>query len=257
MTSVFRYDTLFQVWLDDPNSEHANCLENVTIQPHSKVEKGHIMTYIWINPVTANLYEPDALNKYLARHGYERFETAGDWMGEVKEKYRQAVANSTSPVMDVRCPKIKALLEEVGVTAEVILPEIDPILIHCAREGSEREDLQGEEKLITTPCKALADMGNGLNLPDTRFVSWKQFVEMLGEEPPRKPLHVSPIPPGFFDDLGIQTVSVTGKEEIRNYLKNKLTSDVQLVEMLICEDGCHHGDGIQWNDELSPGFKEV
>lgn len=203
------------------------------------------MTYIWINPVTANLYEPDALNEYLARHGYERFETVGDWMGEVKEKYRQAVAKSTSPVVDVRCPKIKELLDEMGITSEVILPEIDPILIHCAREGSAREDLQGKEKIITTPCKALADMGNGLRIPDTRFMSWKDFVDMLGEEPARKSIKESPIPPGFFDDLGLKTASVTGEEEIRNYWENDMPSDIQLVEMLFCEKGCHNGDGVR------------
>ncbi len=207
------------------------------------------MTYIWINPVTANLYEPDALNEYLARHGYERFETVGDWMGGVKDKYCQAVAKSTSPVMDMRCPKIKDLLEELGITSEVILPKIEPILIHSAREGSVREDLQGKEKIITTPCKALADMGNGLNLLDTSFMSWKEFVDMLGEEPARKSLQESPIPPGFFGDLGIQTVSVTGEEEIRNYWEHNASHDIQLVEMLFCKNGCHNGDGIINHDE--------
>ena len=203
------------------------------------------MTYIWINPVTANLYESDALNEYLVRHGYERFDTSGDWMGEVKEKYLRAVAKSTHPVIDVRCPKIRELLEEMEDTSNITVPQIDPILIHCAREGSERGEMQGKEKVITTPCKALADMGNALKFPDTCFVPWNQFVNMLGEEPARRQLKESPIPPGFFEELGVKTASVTGKEEIRNYLKNEITRDVQLVEMLFCEDGCHHGDGIR------------
>ena len=88
-------------------------------------------------------------------------------------------------------------------------------------------------------------MGNALKLPDTGFLSWKEFVDMLGEEPARKSIEESPIPPGFFEDLGMKTVSVTGEEEIRTYLNNDMPRDIQLVEMLYCEKGCHNGDGIR------------
>ena len=69
------------------------------------------MAYIWINPVTAGMYEEKALNVFLQKHGYKRFETSIDWLTIVKDKYLTAVKQSKSPVIDVRCPKAKELLE--------------------------------------------------------------------------------------------------------------------------------------------------
>lgn len=203
------------------------------------------MTYIWINPVTEGMYEPDVLNKFLRQHGYKRFKTSTDWLTIVKEKYRLAVKEASHTVMDMRCPKIKELLDELDISATVTIPEIAPILIHCGQEGSGREDLLDEEKIITTPCQALADMGNALGLKDTWFVPWNRFLETIGDEPMGKPPKESPIPPGFFDDLGLKTVSITGEEEIRNYFKKYEPDEEQLVEMLFCKEGCHNGDGIR------------
>jgi len=203
------------------------------------------MAYIWINPVTDNMYEPEVLNEFLCQHGYKRFQTSGDWLNIVKQKYRVAVEQATHPVMDMRCPRIKQLLDELGVTSDVIIPEIAPILIHCGQEAGQREDLENEEKIITTPCQALAEMGNALDLKNTRFVSWNRFVESIGSEPMGIAPKESPIPPGFFDELGLKTVSVTGEEEIRNYFENYEPGEVQLVEMLFCKNGCHNGDGIR------------
>lgn len=203
------------------------------------------MAYIWINPVTDSMYEPDVLNEFLYKNGYKRIKTTGDWPNIVKEKYRLAVEQAAHTVMDMRCPKTKETLEELGVIEDVIIPDIKPILIHCGIECSQREDLQGEEIIITTPCQALADMGNALDLKDTRFVPWNKFVESIGGELMSIELRESPIPPGFFYELGLKTVSVTGEKEIRNYFKKCVNSDVQLVEMLFCKDGCHNGDGVR------------
>ena len=202
------------------------------------------MAYIWINPVTAGMYEEEELNVFLQEHGYKRFETSIDWLTIVKDKYLTAVKQSKSPVIDVRCPKAKELLESMELKSEVTFPQIYPILIHCAQEGSGRKELQNETKIITTPCQALADMGNGLHFPDTHFISWNQFLEMIGSEPERKQIYKSPIPPGYFKDLDIQTISVTGEEEIRNFFQTEIPAETQLVELLYCKDGCHHGDGI-------------
>ncbi len=206
------------------------------------------MAYVWINPVTDRMYEPEVLGKFLERHGYERFYTSGDWLRIVKEKYRSVTEQAAGPVMDIRCPKNGELLEELGISSEVVIPEIKPILIHCAEEGSRQEGLQGKEKIITTPCQALADMGNALKLKDTEFLPWNRFVALLGEEPERLEQKESPIPPGFFKELGLKTESVTGEEEIRNYFKKGVPSEVQLVEMLFCKEGCHNGDGIRMCD---------
>ena len=207
------------------------------------------MPYIWVNPVTARMYEPDELNKFLHQHGYYPFEIREDWLTVVKEKYRLVVQQASSTVMDVRCPKVRELLEECRPVSNVTIPEIKPILIHCGQEGSEREDLQGKDKIITTPCQALADMGNALELKNTRFVPWNQFIASIGSAPKAIPPKESPIPPGFFEELGFKTVSVTGEEEIRQYLEQDLSDKVQLVEMLFCREGCHNGDGIKICEE--------
>lgn len=203
------------------------------------------MTYIWINPVTEGMYEPDVLNEFLHFHGYEHFTTSRDWLTIVREKYRLAVEQSEHTVMDVRCPKIRDLLDEMEIMEEVTIPEINPILIHCGQEGSSRKDLLDEEKIITTPCQALADMGNALGLKNTWFVPWNRFVSTVGSGPAGISPKKSPIPPGFFAQLGLKTVSVTGEEEIRKYFQNYVPDETQLVEMLFCKEGCHNGDGIR------------
>lgn len=203
------------------------------------------MSYVWINPVADSMYEPDVLDEFLSTHGYKRFHTSVDWLSIVREKYRLAVSSSEKTVVDMRCPKTKKLLEEMGVTSNVMLPEIDPILIHSGQEASRQKNLQNEEKIITTPCQALADMGNGLGLENIWFVPWNKFIEMIGSEPEARIPKESPIPPGFFDELGLKTVSITGEDEIRNYFKQDMSEEVQLVEVLYCKDGCHNGDGIK------------
>lgn len=213
------------------------------------------MAYIWINPVTESMYEPKKLTNFLQKHGYKQVKVAGDWLNVVKEKYRAVVSVSDNPVIDIRCPKTKQVLDEMGVTSKFTVPTIEPILMHCAREISAREDLQGEEKIITTPCKVLADMGNALGLPNTTFAPWNQFLTTLSDQSIRdnetlrtQQLQESPIPPGFFDGLGFKTLSLTGENDIREYFQTQNSKEqlekIQLVEMLFCQHGCHNGDGL-------------
>lgn len=213
------------------------------------------MAYIWINPVIENMYEPKVLTEFLNKHDYNQIKVTSDWLGIVRKKYSVAVHQTNEPVMDMRCPKTKEILDEMGITSNVTIPTIEPILIHCAREISEREDLQGEEKVITTPCQALADMGNALNLLNTWFVPWNQFLKTLGGKPTGDEPKASPIPPGFFGGLEFTTASVTGEDEILEYLQNHLQKDrlegIQLVEMLFCKGGCHNGDGIIAKDIIT------
>ncbi|WP_243035194.1 hypothetical protein [Clostridium sp. AF32-12BH] len=150
---------------------------------------------------------------------------------------------------------------------------------HCARELSARSDLADGDKIITTPCRILAEQGNALELPRTRFVSWKDFLAELGETPEDAP-EASPIPPGFFADLKVPVVSLSGREEIETYLGQsgevvagglsegeaagqkaereserrkkvsdsgygKMKRDPLLLELLYCSQGCHMGDGVR------------
>lgn len=210
------------------------------------------MVYIWINPVTASMYEADILNDFLNEHGYQRFEVITDWLSIVRQKYETVIERSKNTVIDMRCPKVIELLKELGVEENVYFPDIHPILIHCGIEASEREDLLDEKKIITTPCQALADMGNALKLKNTHFLSWNRFLQMLGKAPEGKLPHKSPIPPGFFKVLNVSVDSLSGEDEIREYFKKFNSENVQLVELLYCKEGCHNGDGIRAVKEFLP-----
>ena len=188
------------------------------------------------------MYDRAELDLVLSEHGYQRLEETRNWAEIVRQKYLAEVQKSDLPVMDVRCPKIKELLNEAKDN-KVTVPEINPILLHCGAEC--REMVENGEIFITTPCQALADMGNALKLKNTVFIPWNQFAKKLGLTISQRNLDKSPIPPGFFDSLPIKTSSISGENEIRCYLKQGIPEDVKLVEMLYCKDGCHNGDGIR------------
>ncbi|WP_458407072.1 hypothetical protein [Anaerotignum sp.] len=202
------------------------------------------MKYIWINPVTANMYDPNALNAFLSKHGYTRVEASAHWLETVKEKYKQAVDTAEHTLIDMRCPKIIDFIDAYDLRDSVTIPSIEPILIHCGREISKREDLLGYEKVITTPCQALADLGNSLNLKETLFLPWNQFLASFGDGLTAVPPEESPIPPGFFDGLDCKMTSVTEKQNICDFFENFKPEEFDLVELLYCRDGCHNGDGI-------------
>ena len=203
------------------------------------------MKYIWINPVTESMYAPADLSAFLQENGYEAVTVSADWVAIVKEKYKTAVAATPNTVMDMRCPKVLDFLKEKALLPEMTIPDIEPILIHCGREISQRKDLRGAEKIITTPCKALADLGNSLALPETTFLPWNEFLRQTGSEPTAISLKESPIPPGFFDGLGFSHCSVTGETEILEQFQNCRSNETDLLELLFCKNGCHNGDGVK------------
>ena len=206
------------------------------------------MKYIWINPVTGSMYDAAALDTFLKQHGYQRIEASAYWPDFVKENYKTAVETAKSTVIDMRCPKTITLLQGTPLSASVTIPAIEPILLHCGRELSKQEDLQGTEKIITTPCQSLADMGNALSLPETRFIPWNQFLSSLGGGLIASPLEESPIPPGFFSELDCKTYSLTDEEEIRACFAQSSLPEIDLLEILVCKNGCHNGDGVRMCD---------
>lgn len=225
------------------------------------------MTYIWVNPVSESMYDGSELARFLMNNDLNWVKCKMDWGRIVKEKYRKLVEEGGETLADARCPmacgQVRDLLaadgHELGSKEAwggkdgnqpgLMVPDIEPILIHCAREISGREDLRDGNKIITTPCKSLADMGNNLNLTDTCFITWNGFLDILGQSPERRALHTSPIPPGFFRSMKEKTDSLTGKDTIERYVKDELWKKVRLVEMLYCDMGCHNGDGVIRDEE--------
>ena len=209
------------------------------------IRKGIFMAYIWINPVTAGMYEKEVLDGFLHQHGYQQLLTKTDWIKIVKEKYFEVIKESKCTVIDMRCPKAVELAKDLGNKRKFTFPEIHPILIHCSKEISTNLVSEKKEIIITTPCQALADMGNAMRLKNTEFIPWNRFLERFEEIPKGAEPKISPIPPGFFASLPVKTVSLSGEEEIQNFFRNEKSEDVQLVEMLYCKNGCHNGDGIR------------
>ena len=201
--------------------------------------------YIWINPVVAGMYPPELLNDLLVRHGCQAVQCSGDWITEVQEKYKALTAAESRIVVDARCPMAVDLVQRLRGEQPLRVAEVEPILIHAARELAGRADLADRPKLITTPCAALAEQGNRLQLEKTRFIAWNRLLQEWGETPPSVRLEQSPIPPGFFDETGIRVHKVTGAEAIAAYVRTCPRDREQLVEMLYCPEGCHNGDGVQ------------
>lgn len=201
------------------------------------------MKYILINPVVDRMYETQSLDIFLTEHGYHRVYCKTDWASVVREKYRAFAEQCDHTIVDMRCPMACQIPMEMSA-AGVVFPEIEPILIHCAREISEIPELDNQEKLITTPCRSLADQGNALGLADTQFLSWNDFLDAIGCNFPSENSCVTPIPLGFFTSLGGKQAQLTTEEKIRAYFGAEIPPDEILVEMLYCEHGCHNGDGV-------------
>ena len=142
------------------------------------------------------------------------------------------------------------ILEKYLDETKVLIPEIEPILIHCGIEIANREDLKGKRKVITTPCESLAKHGNKLGLNETVFISWKEFLNTLDgkEDLKYKAIDKSPIPLGYFDSLEVKTKKLTGRDNINECFKGNLYFENDIVEMLYCNNGCNNGDGVLINE---------
>ena len=208
------------------------------------------MKYIFINPVVDNMYIKEELDELLRKNGYFRVEVENDWHKIVKEKYNKALKLTEKTLLDKRCPLAIDAIGKYISEENALIPDIDPILIHCGIEIANREDLKGKKKVITTPCESLASYGNSKNLEDTLFISWKEFIKDLDipEKIQVKLLDKSPIPQGYFHSLEAKIASISGKENIEEHFKNKLYMKSDLVEMLYCTNGCNNGDGVLINE---------
>ena len=205
------------------------------------------MTYLWINPVSERMVSEETLKRILTEHQLTQVRCQEDWGSIVRKQYAELMEHADGMVADARCPEAVNLIEHYNEerNLSIQVADIEPILLHCARELSERADLAHGDKIITTPCRILAEQGNALELPRTRFVSWKDFLSEFGEtlEPAPK---ASPIPPGFFTGLSVPVVSLSGRDEIEEYLeKCGEVRETELLELLYCRQGCHMGDGVR------------
>ncbi len=201
------------------------------------------MPYILINPVTASMYDMRLLSEFLAGRGFTPVSCRTDWIRLVREKYADAAACAAKPLVDMRCPEAVAFVRGSFPGAPVLYPDIEPILLHCAREIAARFG-DKDAVTVTTPCRALADYGNAIGLKNTQFVAWSTFARQTGCRLPSVHLAQSPIPPGFFSRTGDRVRSVSGKACIGRFFAEGRYEGARIVEMLFCPDGCNNGDGV-------------
>lgn len=199
---------------------------------------------VWLNPVVKNIYDFAALKEILQDKGFSVVECEKDHVKSVKNAYKNALAQSEL-IYDSRCPRAVNFIRANFKEQATLISNLNPILIESAIELSAK--LKEDEWLyVTTPCEDLAELGRGLNLARTTFLTWKSFREQNEINLEMKRLGVSPIPPGFFTNLGVKTLSLGSIEKIQNALSYKFSElkNYQIIELLYCENGCHNGDGL-------------
>ena len=127
----------------------------------------------------------------------------------------------------------------------VTFPEIEPILIHAARELAQRLDFSdGSDLTIITPCRELKALGEEKGLEHIHFLTWNEFAKASGLKLVRRDLSDSPIPPGFFAEYGDDMACLSSKEAIEQFFKEKGYRKKWIAEMLFCHQGCHNGNGV-------------
>nr|WP_315058661.1 hypothetical protein [uncultured Campylobacter sp.] len=199
---------------------------------------------VWLNPVVKSIYDFAALKEILQNKGFSVMECEKDHVQSVKNAYKNDLAQKEL-IFDSRCPRAANFIRANFKEHASLVSNLNPILIESALELSSR--LKEDEWLyVTTPCEDLAELGRELNLERTTFLTWKSFREQNAINLKMRSIEQSPIPPGFFANLGAKTLSLGNKEKIQNALSYKFSElkNYRIVELLYCENGCHNGDGL-------------
>lgn len=199
---------------------------------------------VWLNPVVKNIYDFAALKEILQNKGFIVVECEKDHVNSVKNAYKNALAQKEL-IYDSRCPRAVNFIRANFKEQAALISNLNPILIESALELSSK--LKEDEWLyVTTPCEDLAELGRELNLARTTFLTWKSFREQNAINLKMRNIEQSPVPPGFFTNLGVKTISLSSKEKIENALSYKFSElkNYQIIELLYCENGCHNGDGL-------------
>ncbi|WP_283607451.1 hypothetical protein [Faecalispora anaeroviscerum] len=200
--------------------------------------------FVWLNPVSVAMYGEEYLLGQLKTKGVEAVECRLNHIDSVREKYWQVISQTDRCIADMRCPLAVDYVKKRYAPDFLEYPPIEPILLHCARELHQQFSGQGE-LLVTTPCSALKELGTSLHLPGVEFLTFLELAARYHIPLHRKQLEASPIPPGFFSELGDAVKILDSREKIDHYFSEPIPgAHPALLEMLYCKAGCHHGDGV-------------
>lgn len=197
--------------------------------------------YILLNPVILKSYNLSSLKKEINRLGFILVFPEKKHTEIVKNKYKELLLKEKGTIIDQRCPLIVEYFKKNGLNVK--FHNIEPILIHIAREISSRIDLKDGYKWIITPCIALKNYGNTLNLKNTSFLTWDEFCSKYSIKTKGEKLSNSPIPFGFFSSIEKNCISIEEKD-LKN-ISNEKIKNIRLIEGLYCHNGCHNGDGVK------------
>jgi len=215
--------------------------------------KSSIQEYLWLNPIVEGMIEKerDIVLRILNNNGYSVVScTAG--AAVTYEAYRKLINTaSRKPVIDARCPQVTALISRKYPDLSEHIAPIAPILSACAeilyREYVE-SSLEQSRLTVVAPCIALANDGRARFGNRIRFITWKQLIKEIVGLKVYARLNSSPVPPGFFRNLGNYVVEANGKIGVEAILHavdaGEIPESIRLVELLYCKDGCHNGDGV-------------
>ena len=128
--------------------------------------------YVWVNPVVMVQYDIEYLKYILSKSGFEIVLPNKNCSDIVKNKYRKKYLNSDKCIIDSRCPKIYEYIDNNDNSYEYA--NINPILIETAIELKAQIE---NNIIIITPCVALSNFGNSLNLEGLIFKTWIEFVK--------------------------------------------------------------------------------
>lgn len=200
----------------------------------------HPLSYLFINPVIWAKINHEALKEAVKKAGYTLVYTEHDHIQDIQNDYANLRKKTQLPILDIRCP---AAVEEAlkHQPQGLMVPEFYPILIRSALELYERYIKHSLASLtVITPCQSLKNLGNSLQKPRLIFRTWRELKEIHSLLLKEKELANSPIPPNFFKIK--DKVVLDGQKEIAHYFKQAHRDTI--IEMLFCDQGCHHGDGV-------------
>lgn len=210
--------------------------------------------YIWLNPVVLQMTEAEERENSLQKLSFEEVHCRENHIETVRKIYREAAAlekrreqqgASHQLLCDVRCPMAVDLVKTQFPQAKVIYPKTLPILVQSAAELSKRTAAEPEAQLtVITPCEALCVLGRLQGYPRTVFMTWKAFCRRYDLHPRMKRQEQSPIPVGFFAGCAERVVSLDSRESILHFFTEQREAEADIVEMLYCSGGCHHGEGM-------------
>ena len=88
----------------------------------------------------------EALERILEKHDLTRVVCRESWGEIVLRKYWELLEHADGTFADARCPAAVSLVR--SLQPKIQIADIEPILIHCAREPAECPDLADVKRLI-------------------------------------------------------------------------------------------------------------